>query len=85
MIVANEQELGEFIRQIFREELAIALQQKKERLFTVEEAAKELRMGRSTLDKLTRTGKVKCTRVTGRPMYLEAEIEKIKSFGVRHL
>jgi len=85
MIITNEQELEDLIRRIFKEELAIGLRKKKERLLTVSEAVQELRISRSTLSRLTKEGKIKCSMVTGRPMYLEAEIEEIKAFGIRNL
>lgn len=85
MTITPNEEFEQFLRRIVREEVTAALSERKEKLYTVTEAAKELRIGRSTLDLLTKQGKIKCIRITGRPMYREEEIDTAKKMGFGRL
>jgi hypothetical protein len=84
-MIFDMQQFEDLLRSVVREEIAKALEQKKEKLYTVEETALELRIGRSTLDKYTKLGKIIPVRIAGRPMFTEQELGRVRMIGLRHL
>jgi excisionase family DNA binding protein len=76
-MIFDIQSFEELLRTVVREEISKAMEQKKEKLYSVDETCERLDVSPSTLSRMTKKGEIKATRLTGRPKYTEDEINRI--------
>ena len=76
MILTAEQMLESF-RSIVREEIKEALKTKEPKIYTRDEAIKMLRISKSTYHEWVGSGKIKPSKIGGKPLIHEDEINRV--------
>lgn len=83
MILTTNEELQALIRITVREELALANEKKKEKLYTVEEVCEMFGISVGTLHNWRNKGKIKYVKVGHRPLFPQEEIDRVKMTNKR--
>jgi excisionase family DNA binding protein len=77
MINFDEKRFLELIRGVIQEELTKAVEKGKDRLYTVKETCELLKISSRTLNRMTKAGQIRATKLRSRPAYEEHEIQRL--------
>jgi excisionase family DNA binding protein len=83
MIFNSVDDIITAFRQVVKEELALANEKKKEKLYTVEETCEIFNISVGTLHNWRNAGKIKSVKVGHRPLFPQDEIDRVKIVNKR--
>jgi excisionase family DNA binding protein len=78
IVIESKEAFMELVREAVRVELQHAANNRKpEKLLTVKETCEILKISSRTLNRMTKDGDIRATKLRGRPAYEESEIQRL--------